>query len=74
MQTSIPQHNDNERLLSPADAAEFLGLRVSTLACWRADGPRRNSKLAWRRLGGRVRYCLGDLRQFVADSKEGGVE
>ena len=63
---------DSELLLTPSEAAEFLGLRTSTLACWRSNGQRKNTRLAWRRLGGRVRYRLDDLRQFVDQSKEGG--
>jgi len=72
MNSNTPLSNDNERLLSTREAAEFLGLKMSTLNAWRSRGHRHNSSLPWRRLGGRVRYTLGDLREFVASSKVGG--
>jgi excisionase family DNA binding protein len=51
------------RLLTPAQAAERLGLSVSTLAkyrCLKSDGP------AFVRLGSAVRYAEADLADFIA--------
>jgi hypothetical protein len=74
MDSSITPFNapDNEQLLAPKAAAKFLGLKESTLACWRARGPRQNTRLRWTRLGGLVKYSVGDLREFIANSKVGG--
>jgi predicted DNA-binding transcriptional regulator AlpA len=55
----------SQKLLRPADAAEFLDLSTSTLAKKRmtGDGP-RFVKFG----GGAVRYDLKDLQEFVARS------
>jgi hypothetical protein len=54
----------SQKLLKPADAAEFLDLSASTLAKRRmtGDGPR------FIKFGGTVRYDLKDLQEFVAQS------
>ena len=70
--SGVSPKNDDERLLSTSEAADFLGLKTSTLNAWRSRGHRHNARLPWRRLGGRVRYTLGDLREFVASAKVGG--
>lgn len=53
-----------QKLLRPADAAEFLDLSRSTLAKRRmtGDGPR------FIKFGGAIRYDLKDLQEFVAQS------
>jgi hypothetical protein len=44
-----------------ADAADYLGLRPSTLACW--DGP----SLRYYFVGGTEMYDWGDLDKFIAE-------
>lgn len=47
--------------ISPEDAAARLGIKASTLANWRwsGDGPR------YLKVGGRVRYRLNDLAEWL---------
>jgi predicted DNA-binding transcriptional regulator AlpA len=55
------------RLLTPEEAAEFVGVNVGTLAKWRclrSDGPK------FSRLGGKaIRYRMEDLVEFVEQNR-----
>lgn len=60
-----------DRLLTPPEAAELLGVTVSTLNCWRTEqrGP------AFIRVSSRcVRYRLSDLNLFADARRVVGVE
>lgn len=62
-----------ERLLTPQEVAEYLGVPVSTLYAWRyrGEGPRSG------RVGRHVRYRAEDLKAyeeqaFAADRRQAG--
>lgn len=57
---SIIQSN----LLSPAQAAEYLQVKVATLAVWRSNG---RYNLSYVKIGSRVQYRLSDLDAFIAE-------
>ena len=48
--------------VSPAEAAERLGLQQSTLSNWRWSGGRGPSYV---KVGGRVRYRLCDIDEYL---------
>ena len=52
---------EQTRLMNPSEAAEFLGLRPQTLACWRVDG----RHLPYAKIGRSVKYRLADLESFI---------
>ena len=58
-------HIGRNRLLSEQEAAEFLGLKPTTLTTWRCVG--RYPDLPYIRLGGgrAIRYRLADLEAWV---------
>ena len=57
----------NVKLLTTAEAAEFLGLAKPTLDCWRSRG----GGPVFRRVGRRaVRYDLADLQIFAGDRRK----
>lgn len=51
-----------DKLLTPAEAAGFLGLSRQTLNCWRMSG---RHGLPFMKAGRVVRYKLSDLQAFV---------
>jgi len=59
--------DEADRLLTPDEAAEFLGVTESTLATWRST---RRYNLPWVRVGRRIRYRLGDLTVWIEDRTE----
>jgi hypothetical protein len=65
---TITNGSVGERLLTNAEAADFLRVKPETLANWRSVG--RGPRHA--RLGGRVVYPLAQLRQFVTENLCGG--
>lgn len=50
------------KLLTPKEAATLLGMHPTTLANWRVRG---TSKLPFVRIGGRIRYSLKAIEQFI---------
>jgi hypothetical protein len=54
--------NDKSKLVTDAEASEFLGVTVGTLAVWRCTGRYR---LPFVKVGGLVRYIPQDLNDFV---------
>ena len=57
-------------LLTPAQAADFLGLKVQTLATWRCRDPQR---LPWIQVSDRaVRYSTDDLDAYISQRRMGG--
>lgn len=60
-----PPDTSQQMLLSPAEAAKYLGLRsAGTLAVWRAT---RRYPLSYVKVGARIRYRLADLNSFLRD-------
>ena len=55
--------------LDTKQAALLLGLAEETLEVWRST---RRQKIPFYRLGRSVRYLLGDLRKFQAESRVEG--
>ena len=55
-----------DRLLSPAEAAEWVGVSKRTVSRWIAD-----QELAAHRLGKLVRIFESDLRAFIAKRRLG---
>ena len=56
------QETGQDRLLTPEEVAEFLGMKPNTLARWRSNG----IGPAYVKLGSAVRYRREDLDRFVA--------
>ena len=58
-------HHDphNDRLYSPEEAAEYLGVVENTLSVWRSTG---RYNLPYIKVGRLVRYRLSDLQAFLA--------
>jgi hypothetical protein len=54
-------------LLSPIEAARFLGVAPQTLAIWRCE---KRYPLPYVKVGALVRYRLGDLEHFVTRRTE----
>jgi predicted site-specific integrase-resolvase len=50
------------KLLPPSEAAEFLGLKASTLSVWRSTG---RYDLPFHKIGGRVFYAKKDLKKWL---------
>jgi len=50
------------KLLTPQEAAAFLGLSVATLNTWRCT---KRYNLPFVKIGGSVRYMEADLQKFV---------
>lgn len=49
-------------LLTPQQAAEFLGVTIGTLAVWRCT---KRYPLPFVKIGRRVKYRLNDLNDFI---------
>jgi predicted DNA-binding transcriptional regulator AlpA len=57
---------ENDRLLTPAEAAERLRLRPQTLARWRVEG----FGPVFVKLGGRVAYPAVELASWIASNRQ----
>ena len=53
----------NQNMLTPAQAAEYLGLSVQTLANWRSSGRR---KVPFVKAGAKVLYRRAALDEWLA--------
>lgn len=51
-----------DALLNPADAAEFLGVKMQTLSIWRSTG---RYGIPFIKVGRAVRYRRSDLERFL---------
>ena len=60
----------NLDLLTRAEAAEYLGLKEQTLACWASQ---HRYGLPYVRLGRSVRYKRADLDRFIESRTVGAV-
>lgn len=56
------KNSQTEKLLTPKDASIYLGLSIGTLAVWRTTG---RHELPFIKIGGRVRYKVEDLDNWV---------
>lgn len=54
-------------LLTPIEAAAILGVVPKTLAVWRST---KRYPLPYIRIGGRVRYRLGDVEAFIESRRQ----
>ncbi|WP_159713305.1 helix-turn-helix transcriptional regulator [Geminicoccus flavidas] len=57
---------DDDRLLTPAEAAERLRLRPQTLARWRVEG----FGPVFVKLGGRIAYPARELASWIASNRQ----
>ena len=57
------------KLITPEEAAKFLGLSTITLAVWRC---RKRYNLQYYKIGRLVRYTENDLLEFILSRKRGG--
>jgi predicted DNA-binding transcriptional regulator AlpA len=55
------EHNNNTILLNEHEAADRLGIKVSTLRRWRVKG----SDLPFIRIGGRIKYADNDIEGYI---------
>lgn len=61
----VPPPALRERFLTPDEAANLLGKRVSTLSAWRSTG----TGPTFIKVGGSVRYLEADLEAFLASGR-----
>ena len=61
--------NTFDKLLTPPQVAELIGLDHRTLANWRASGAER---LPYIRVGGRIRYDRADVKEWLESKRIGG--
>ncbi|MNS04543.1 Helix-turn-helix domain protein [compost metagenome] len=57
-----------ERILTPVEAAHYLGVSKQTLNVWRMTG---RHKLPFIKIGRLVRYREADLRNFIESRMKG---
>ena len=55
----------NSNLLDTKEAAEYLHLKPNTLEVWRSQDP---DKVKFVKIGGKIRYRLEDLQEFISKS------
>ena len=53
---------NNDKLMTPQEVADFIGVSVETLNVWRAT---RRYKLAYIKVGRLVRYKMTDIQAFL---------
>jgi excisionase family DNA binding protein len=63
--THITQKQPPSKLYETTEAAEFLGVKPTTLEAWRVRG----GKLPFLKIGRLVKYAESDLLAFVEQSK-----
>jgi excisionase family DNA binding protein len=59
---AVTQIMQRLNLLTPAEAAEILGVTVGTLTVWRST---RRYPLRYMKLGGRVKYDAAAIEDFL---------
>ncbi|WP_394941118.1 helix-turn-helix transcriptional regulator [Psychromicrobium sp. YIM B11713] len=65
--SSLPRSTTPSGALPPAQAAEFLGVAVKTMANWRTDGVGPSYVRYGTR--GRVAYLLADLQAYMQKNR-----
>ena len=55
------------KLLTPGDVSEILGVSVATLATWRAT---QRYDLPYIKTGRLVRYLLNDVQAFIDENRQ----
>ena len=66
--TTHTAHMNTRPLLSPAEAAEILGLKVETLSVWRST---KRYPLPFVRIGRSIKYKAEDVLAFIEARTEG---
>lgn len=54
--------NNEDKLLSPEQVADILGVKKNTLAVWRSTG---RYPLPFKRIGRRIRYLQSEVQHFL---------
>lgn len=66
-----------DRLLSTSEAAEFLGVSISAIRSWLADGSTGLSDIALRfppnRARGRIRFSMAELLEWAGAGGRGAA-
>ena len=66
--SSPPNPTMRQSLLTRKEAAEYLGVKEQTLACWACAG---RYQLPFVKVGRLVKYRLDDLNRFIANNVTG---
>ena len=56
----------DDKLLTPKQAAEYLGVKENTLAVWRST---KRYDLPFVKIGRSVRFDIRDLEQFIQSNR-----
>jgi excisionase family DNA binding protein len=59
------------KLITPAEAAEFLNVKVQTLSVWRSS---KRYGLPYLKVGNAIRYRLADLEKWLESRTVSGVD
>lgn len=65
----FPKDKDDDALLTVNETSEVLGISLATLARWRKVG---GIGPTYYKMGGSVRYRLGDLKEWFASTRVEG--
>jgi excisionase family DNA binding protein len=71
--TAVPMalvDRNGQSMLTAAEAAGYLGIKVQTLSTWRCT---RRYHLPFVRVGRAIRYRLSDLEKFISARTVGGL-
>mgnify|MGYP000344216753 CR=1 FL=1 len=60
-----------QNLITPIQAADYLGVSVRTLNKWRSDG---SVSVPFKRIGRACRYSVSDLDAYLAQNSFNSVE
>ena len=69
-QKTIPRDFFTRPLLTPAEAAEILGVKVDTLTVWRST---KRYPLPFVRVGRSIKYKVEDVLSFIEARTEGAT-
>ena len=65
---SSQSQNNSEQLITRKQAAEHLGIKEQTLACWASAG---RYDLPFYKIGRTAKYKLSDVQAFVNANRQG---
>lgn len=67
---------ENDNLLTPDEVADWLGVKVHTLAQWRTAnrGRRQHILLPFFKVGRSIRYSRDDVNEWLTKSRDAWIE